>query len=76
MYYYDKYFHCFYFRKRFQISPHYEASMQDMKELKASNNIDNKSIYNEQEPGNINNNNKSSEKDLEAIWKVMSTFHE
>jgi hypothetical protein len=62
------------FRKRREISPHYEASMQEMNVKPEDNKKE--TPYDQQDTRIENNNNESPQEDLEAIWKVMSTFHE
>jgi hypothetical protein len=60
------------FRKRCQVTPHYEASMTEVKVKPEENNNSNQS---DKQHTNIDNK-EPCEEDLEAIWKVMSTSHE
>ena len=63
----------FCFRKRSKISPPpYEATME---EFKVKQEESSETDDDEQDARN-NNEESCQEKDLEAIWKVMSTYHE
>ena len=65
----------FYFRKRREITPHYEASMEKFdvkpKEIRKSNEAD-KQHKNDTD---INDNKEPCQDNLEEIWKVMATCH-
>lgn len=56
------------FRKRHQVSPHYETCMQELKVKPEGNEKNNNDPYNDDK--------NADQGDLEAIWKVMSTYHE
>ena len=68
-------FDVFNFRKRQEISPHYEAPMQELEKNEKRGN-EKSILVNNAQRDSRSVQNESGQEDLEAIWKVMTTFHE